>query len=255
MEDPAATLAELLPDGWTVGRVQTRLDHTPELFTLRVQAQVQPFVPGQFLRLGLPEEDRFVSRAYSVASPHGLVLDFYVALVPEGELTPALHALRPGDPLAVSTEAAGHFTLEHVPSAPALWLISTGTGLAPYLAMLREGSLWERFARVVLVHGVRLHQDLGYREEIARLGAGRELVYVPVVSREPARDGSLEGRIPANLEALEARAGVTLSPESSQVLLCGNPGMVEEVEALLAARGMARNRRTRPGNVTTERYW
>lgn len=255
MDDARSALTDALPSGWTVGAVTLRQDWTPDLFTLVVEAEVAPFTPGQFLRLGLLEEDRFVSRAYSVASPHDHKLEFYIAVVEGGALTPALHTLGPGDPVAVTVEAAGHFTLAHVPDAPALWLVATGTGLAPYIAMLRTDEPWARFGRVVVVHGVRTHADLAYREELRQLSATRGLRYLPVVSREPPRDGALSGRIPANIAALEALAGAPLTPETSQVLLCGNPEMVAEMEKLLAARGMGRNRRTKPGNVTAERYW
>lgn len=251
----ASELAELLPQGWVAGEVMARRDWTGELFTLTVGADVEPFVAGQFLRLGLVEEDRFVSRAYSVASAPGAPLEFFVALVREGALTPALHELGPGDALAVTARAAGHFTLEHVSVLPALWLIATGTGLAPYLSMLRAGELWARWGRVVLVHGVRTHADLAYGEEIRQLCGTRGLIYLPVVSREPPQDGVFGGRIPQQIAALEAAAGVALAPESSHVLLCGNPAMIEEMDALLAARGMGHDRPSRPGNVTIERYW
>jgi len=248
----AGDLAELLPHGWVAGEVTARRDWTDELFTLTVRAEIEPFVAGQFLRLGLVEEDRLVSRAYSVASAPGAPLEFYVALVPGGALTPALHALGPGDALAVSARPAGHFTLERVPDAPALWLIATGTGLAPYLSMLRAGELWDRWGRVVLVHGARMHADLAYGEEIRQIRETHGLRYLPVVSREPPGQGVLGGRIPQRVAELEAAAGVALAPETSHVLLCGNPAMIEEMEALLAERGMKPGR---GGSVTVERYW
>lgn len=250
-----AELGELLPEGWTTGEVLGRRDWTPELFTLTVAAAVAPFEPGQFLRLGLARDEHLLSRAYSVASAPGAPLEFYVALVQDGALTPALHALAPGEALAVTVEAAGHFTLAHLPDAEQLWLVATGTGLAPYLSMLRTEEPWRRFGRVILVHGVRLHADLAYADELRALAASRGLVYLPLVTREPPREGVIGGRIPARLAELEARAGAPLDPARSQVMLCGNPDMVEEMEALLAARGLHRHHKGRPGNVTAERYW
>lgn len=245
-----------LPEGWVQGEVSGKVEWTADLFTLAVTAPVRPFLPGQFLRLGLPVHDQWVSRAYSVASAPGTPLEFYVVRVAEGALTPSLHDLRPGDPVGVTVEAAGHFTLDRVPDAEDLWLISTGTGLAPYISMLRTDDPWRRFRRIAVVHGVRHAPDLSYQPELAALSAAHDgrLTYVPVVSREAA-PGAVQGRIPQQLAAIEAAAGFALSAASSQVLLCGNPDMLSEMEALLEEKGMHRHRRERPGNVLLERYW
>lgn len=233
------------------------MDWTENLFTFTLDAAVEPFRAGQFFRLGLVEGETWVSRAYSAASAPGQPLEFYVALVEGGALTPDLHRKAKGDEIAVFPRATGHFTLEHVHDAELLWLVCTGTGLAPYISMLRSEEPWARFGRVIVVHGVRHAADLCYREELLALGQrrGDRLSWVPVVSREPTREDVICGRIPQQLEAVEARAGYGIRPETSQVLLCGNPDMVVEVEALLAARGLRRNKLKLPGHITTERYW
>lgn len=250
--------ASVLPGSdWAQGRVTGRVEWAEGLFSIQVEASVAPFRAGQFLNLGGFDGERWVKRSYSVASAPGQPLEFFIVRVEEGALTPWLAALQPGDAVGVSREAAGHFTLELVPDAPILWLIATGTGLAPYLSMLRGEEPWARFGRVVLVHGVRRRADLAYADELSALSAahGGRLTVVPVVSRDPEAPGVLHGRIPANLSAIEAAAGAALAPETSQALLCGNPEMVEEVEALLAERGLRKNRKRAPGHVTTERYW
>ncbi len=234
-----------------VTRVRT---WTPGLFTLWVD-EAASFAPGQFARLGLLLDGQPVFRAYSIATPPSVPLGFYVVEVPDGALTPSLAALEPGDAVWLDRKILGHFTLERVPSADVLWCLATGTGLAPFLSMLADGAVFERFSRVVLVHGVRHAADLGHREEIAAVAARAPLTVVHALTRERA-DGCLHGRLPALLAdgSLEAAAGVAIDARS-QVMLCGNPGMITDVTALLAARGLSRNTPRSPGHVHTERYW
>lgn len=243
--------ADQLPPGFVLGRLEGRVDWAPGLATLNVEASVMPGQAGQFHSLALVDpEGALIRRVYSLASAPGAPLEFLVVEVPGGILTPALFALNRGDSLILSERPEGNFHLGRIPDARDLWLVSTGTGIAPYLAMLRTPEPWARFQRIVLVHGVRLHADLAYRPMLE----GMDLVYLPVVSREPA---ALQGRIPALLRdgSLEAAAGVALDAGHSQVMLCGNPEMTTEVQELLLARGLRKNRPRAPGQVTDERYW
>jgi ferredoxin--NADP+ reductase len=138
-------------------------------------------------------------------------------------------------------------------------MIATGTGLAPYLSMLRAEEAWRRFERIVFVHGVREPAHLTYQAELAALSAehGGKLVRVPVVSRAPDARGVVHGRIPAAIldGRLEAAAGVTLSLDRSHLMLCGNPAMIDDSVQALASRGFARHRKRKPGHITTEKYW
>ena len=144
-------------------------DHLAEgLFTIHVRNNgVKPFEPGQFLQVGYTRGDEHVHRPYSVASPWGEVIEFFIVLVEDGQLTPYLWTLEEGDQVDVSQRAAGSFTLKKTPEADNLWLVATGTGLAPYIAMLRTEQPWERYQKIVVVHGVRVAADLGYAEELA----------------------------------------------------------------------------------------
>jgi ferredoxin--NADP+ reductase len=152
----------------------------------------------------------------------------------------------------VAPNPAGFLVLSEVPDTETLWLISTGTGLAPYLSILRTDTPWRRFRNVVVVHAARYARELTYREVIAATPAR----YVSLVSREAA-PGSLAGRIPAAIAdgRLEAAAGLKLAPESSHVMLCGNPQMLKDVQAVLTARGMKKHRRRTPGHITVESFW
>jgi ferredoxin/flavodoxin---NADP+ reductase len=245
---------------WLDATVTNRQVWAPGLFTLRIRApEVQPFEPGQFLHLGKPDASgELVSRAYSVASPHGEELEFFIVKVDGGQLTPVLDQMQPGDAVQVKEKAAGGFTLEKTPAAKAIWLIGTGTGLAPYIAMLREKKIWERYGRIVVCHGVRVASDLGYRDELTALQAARpgQFTYVGATSRE-SPPGLLSGRLTTLLEsgALEAHAGVPFDPACTAVMMCGNPDMLTDMETLLGARGLVRHRSKSPGHIVVENYW
>ena len=233
------------------------------LISLQVAAPEVTFVAGQFGRLALPapagHPEAMIGRPYSfVNPPHAQPHEFYFIVVPGGPLTPRLAALEVGDPVWLAPRANGFFSIGEVASADVLWCLATGTGIGPFLSMLRTDEAFAKFERVVLVHAVRSVEELTYRTEIADIGHARAgaFTYVPIVSREPHPD-ALPGRIPALIAdgRLEARAGIALSPENAHAMLCGNPAMVEETQQLLATRGMRRHRRKEPGHVTVETYW
>jgi len=245
--------------GWLEGRLTDRREWAAGLATLRVEAAIEPFVPGQFTNLALELPGGIERRSYSMASPPGQPLEFLVTTVEEGRLTPALLALRPGDSVLVERKPQGFFTLGWVPEARELWLVATGTGLGPFLSILKSGAPWPRFERVILVHAARDPAHLAHRDELRELADRRagQLQLVFAVTREAAPAGMLHGRVTTLLAdgSLERAAGRSLDPEASHVMLCGNPAMIEEMTALLAARGLRRHRVRKPGHVTIEKYW
>lgn len=248
----------MIPKGYVQGELAERRVWAEGLVSITARAEIEPFKPGQFVNLGLVVDDLFVSRAYSLASPPGAAPEFYVARIEQGGFTPALFETPVGAPLYVEARAYGFFTLDYVPAARDLWCVATGTGLGPFLSILRGNEVWHRFERVLVVHGVRFERHLGYRRTLAELGAARNgrLTYVPVLSRETSPD-CLHGRVTEVCAsgALEAQAGIALSPQVSHVMLCGNPAMIAEMSELLAARGLTRHRVRKPGHVTSEKYW
>jgi ferredoxin/flavodoxin---NADP+ reductase len=244
---------------WTPGVIERKIVWAEGLFTLQISApEVQPFQPGQFLQIGIDQPEGHLHRPYSVASPHGKTLDFFIVLVEDGRLTPHLWKMEAGDKIDVSEKAAGSFTLNHAPDASVLWLIGTGTGLAPYIAMLRKPEeVWQRYQRVIVVHGVRHGLDLAYQPELAehRQRFGERFCYVPVVSREDV-DGSLRGRITTCITngSLEAAANQPFTTDCC-VMMCGNPDMLDETETLLGERGIVKHKKKEPGQIVVERYW
>ena len=248
---------------WIEGRVAGRRAWSASLFSLLVDAPQIAFTAGQFARLSLPappgSKESMVGRPYSfvnppVRQPH----EFYFIILPEGPLSPRLARLDEGESVWLAPRANGFFSVSETADAESLWCLSTGTGIGPFLSMLRTAEPWEKFARVVLVHSVRHADELTYRDEIASIGRAHPgaFDYVPMVSRDVHRD-ALAGRIPAAIDdgRLEARVGLSLTPENAHAMLCGNPAMVDDVQKVLAARGMRRHRRKEPGHITLETYW
>ncbi|MEO8268307.1 MAG: ferredoxin--NADP reductase [Aureliella sp.] len=243
---------------WTPGVVTRKTVWSEGLFTLAIEApEVSPFEPGQFLQLGVELEDGHVHRPYSVASPHGRTLEFFIVLVEDGKLTPHLWKKQVGDCIDVSAKAAGSFTLSHCPEASVLWLVGTGTGLAPYIALLRTEEPWQRYAKIVIVHGVRHAIDLAYHQELAdhKERYGDRFDAIPVVSRQEV-PGALSGRITTCISdgSLEAAAHQAFTPDSC-VMMCGNPDMLTDMETLLGERGIHRHKAKEPGQIVVERYW
>jgi len=230
-----------------------------ELYSLQIDAPVEPFRAGQFTRLALDIDGERIGRPYSyVNAPHERPLEFYFITIPHGPLTDRLRRLEVGDPIWVGVRAGGFFTLSSVPDAKHLWLFASGTALGVFLSQLRTEEPWRRYTRVVLAHSVRTADELTYRDDIARFAARYpgQFTYAPFVSREET-DFALRGRIPDAIRdgRLEQRAGIPLETAASQVMICGNPAMVRDTTALLEERGFKKNRRTQPGQITTENYW
>lgn len=218
------------------------------------------FSPGQFARLTLGEGEEAASRAFSIASaPRDPFLEFFAVLIPGGAFSKHLAHVRPGDTLRIARGSYGFFTADSFTDGSDLWLLATGTGLAPFVSMLRDGAILRRFEHVVLVHSVRQGRDLAYRDEIAaiinKVSACR-LRYIPIITRETL-PGLLHGRITQHVMdgLLEATARLTLDEHRSRLMICGNPQMCSELRRLLPEHGLQVNRSKRPGQLIFENYW
>src|SRR5882762_11019681 len=176
---------------WLEAKVLDNRHWTDTLFSLRVAGPPLAFEAGQFVRIALDLAGERVARPFSFVNPPGdPAHEFYGIVVPEGPLSPRLAQMRVGETLYVASNPAGFLVLSELPDAQSLWLISTGTGIAPFLSILRTEAPWRRFSNVVLVHAVRNAKELVYRETIEKLVMQRQLRYVSFVSRKP-NPGSL----------------------------------------------------------------
>lgn len=224
------------------------------------------YVAGQYARLGLADEDNVIWRAYSMTSaPDQDFLEFYGIIVPGGRFTARLKDLKEGDRLLVDKQSFGFMTPDRFIDGEDLWLLATGTGIGPYISMLRDPYVWQRFRNIVLAHCVRHADEFAYMDELkilqeqAQISTSARLQVIRSTTREPVgtHPPQLHGRITTLFDngTLEKTAGLFLKPESSRVMLCGNPDMIEEMRQILHRRGMRPDRRAHPGQFVTENYW
>ncbi|ENX06748.1 ferredoxin--NADP reductase [Acinetobacter variabilis] len=220
------------------------------------------FTAGQFARIGLKVGDELVVRAYSVvSSPFDETLEFFSIVVPEGKFTSNLQHLKVSDELYLEKIPYGYLTLARyqLPLPQDLWLLGTGTGLAPFLSMLQDFETWNKYQHINLVYSVRTQDELAYVDRIQEIaesfGEGHTgFKFIPIITRDP--EAALHHRLPILIEngELERAAALQLNPETSHVMLCGNPEMVEDTKEALKARGLTMNRRGE-GNIAVENYW
>lgn len=221
------------------------------------------FENGHFTMIGLEVENRPLLRAYSMASAnYEDQLEFFSIKVPDGPLTSRLQRIRPGDEILVSRKATGTLVLDHLLPGRHLYLLATGTGLAPFLSIIKDPELYERYEKIVLVHGCRNVADLAYREAITEglplnefFGAQvmEKLIYYPAVTREPFRN---QGRITDLIKNGRLFRDVGLpdfNAEDDRFMLCGSPGMLKDTAALLEARGLVESRHGQQGHYVIER--
>ncbi|MBI4584610.1 MAG: ferredoxin--NADP reductase [Planctomycetes bacterium] len=204
-----------------------------------------------------------IKRAYSIASSSVSkeYLEFYISLVYSGALTPRLFDLKNGGRLWLSPGIAGLFTLSEVSQDKHVVLISTGTGLAPYMSMLRSQLTCGGERRFAVLHGARHSWDLGYHSELMALQRlCPNFIYLPSISRpeeEPAPWSGFKGYIQDlwNSKILEQASRFQFTPENTHIFICGNPGMIEGMVKILAKEGYREHTQKNPGQVHMERYW
>ena len=205
------------------------------------------FKNGQFVMIGLEVDGRPLMRAYSIASPnYNDQLEFFSIKVQDGPLTSRLQHLQEGDKLIISKKPTGTLVLDDLLPAKNLYLFSTGTGLAPFLSVIQDPETYERFEKVILLHGVRWEKDLAYREFITQElpkhdylseQIKQQLIYYPTVSRE---DFVNKGRITdlaANGKLAQDLGLPELNPETDRAMICGSPEMLKDVSKMLDERG------------------
>ncbi|MEA1014506.1 ferredoxin--NADP reductase [Sphingosinicella sp. LY1275] len=205
------------------------------------------FESGHFVMLGIDLGGKKLMRAYSIASPHyDDKLEFLSIKVPDGALTSKLQLIQPGQEVLVSDKPVGTLVVRDLKPAKNLYLFSTGTGLAPFMSIIQDPETYEKFEKVVLLHGVRTKAELAYRDFITNelpnhefLGEmiANQLIYYPSVTREEFEN---RGRITDHINSgkLAADTGLPpLNPETDRAMICGGPAMLSELSAMLDARG------------------
>ncbi|MGR3984521.1 MAG: ferredoxin--NADP reductase [Gammaproteobacteria bacterium] len=234
----------------------TEVHHwSDKLFTIKTTRDPSMrFRNGEFAMIGIEVDGKPLMRAYSMASSHYEDhLEFYSIKVQDGALTSRLQHIRAGDKLLVSKKPTGSLLWDHLRPGKRLYLLCTGTGLAPFLSVIKDPDLYEHFETVVLVHGCRFINELTYQKLITGELQNNEhfgdsvrekLRYYPAVTREPFRN---YGRITELIESgkLMRDLGLPpLAPEHDRLMLCGSPGMLKSLSAILGAKGFRETRKS-----------
>ncbi len=221
------------------------------------------FKNGYFTMIGLEREGRPLLRAYSMASAnYEDELEFFSIKVPDGPLTSQLQNIRVGDELLVNSKATGTLVLDNLLPGRNLYLIATGTGLAPFLSIIRDPEIYEQFDNVILTHGCRHVEELAYQEAITRELPEHEylgelirdkLIYYPTVTREKFRNN---GRLTDLLRIGKLTRDIGLpdiDPEHDRFMICGSPSMLKEICAMLDSRGFRESRHGKQAHYVIER--
>ena len=253
---PGLCILHISPDGW----------------------ELPDFKPGQFVALGLPgsseryqfsyaevdapDPNKIIRRAYSIASgsKDKEYFEIYVSLVKSGALSPRLFNLKIGDKLWVNKKVTGMFTLDEVPDSFNIMLFATGTGVAPYMSMLRTNSIMHEKRKYAVVHGAYNSWDLGYRSELVMIeNFCDNFNYIPTItdiSNEPMPWNSNIGFVQSVWERklIQEKWGMEITPENTHIFLCGHPKMIDDMTELLEKDGFIEHKRKKPGQIHVEKF-
>ncbi|TVV76051.1 ferredoxin--NADP reductase [Sphingomonas solaris] len=222
------------------------------------------FRSGEFVMIGLPGDNKPLLRAYSIASPAWAEeLEFLSIKVPDGPLTSKLQQIQPGDQMYLGRKPTGTLVADALLPGKRLFLLSTGTGLGPFLSLIRDPDIYEMFSQVCVVHSVRRVSDLAFRDDLESQLAGDPLVqdeallklsYLPTVTREPFRTTERIGTLIENGGLFAGMEGESrLDPETDRVMMCGSMEMIKELAATLEAAGFEEGSNAKPGAYVIER--
>lgn len=258
------TSAFAIPAGVHAESVVSVKHYTDRLFSFRItRPQSFRFRSGEFVMIGLPNAEKPVFRAYSVASPSwDEEIEFFSIKVPDGPLTGELQKITPGDTVLMRQKATGTLVLDALTPAKRLFMISTGTGIAPFASLIRDPETYEKFDQVILTHTCRDEAELTYGVElyeqavndplIGELTAGRLTLYSSTTREETPRMGRItqlieNGKLYADL-GIEA-----LDRANDRVMICGSMAMLNDVKALVEGIGFAEGANNRPADFVVER--
>ena len=258
----AALNNEVLPDGQSVLSVRHWDDR---LFSFRVTRPASfRFRSGEFVMIGLPDANgKPILRAYSIASPFwDEELEFYSIKVPDGPLTSRLQKIMPGDQVIVKTKPTGTLVLDALLPGKRLWMISTGTGVAPFASLMREPEAYEKYDQVILTQTCRLKSELHYGADLeARLlsdpligeeARNKFIRYATTTREQSGKMGRITDLI-GNGELFTELNVPELTPELDRVMICGSMALNTDIKALLDKRGFTEGANSRPGEYVVER--
>lgn len=254
----------ILPKSVTAEGVLAITQWTEDLFSFRLTRPAAfRFRSGEFVMLGLMDGAKPLLRAYSIASPawdDGL--EFYSITAPGGALTPKLRTIKPGDRVLLGRKPTGTLVLDALKPGRSLYLLSTGTGVAPFASLLRESETYERFERVVLSHTCRNSRDLAYGKSIVAgladdplvgPSAARRVTYYPTTTREVTRTTGRITSLLASGRFFSDNDCDRFSPDADRVMICGSSAMIADTSAIIEAAGLREGSNAAPGEYVVEK--
>lgn len=249
---------------FTEERVLSVHHWTDKLFTFTcTRNEALRFSNGHFTMIGLKVDGKPLLRAYSIVSPnYEEHLEFLSIKVPNGPLTSRLQHIQPGDTVIVGKKPTGTLLTDYLLPGKRLYLLSTGTGMAPFMSIIRDPEAYERYEQIILVHGVRQKDELAYHDLITQhlpqheyLGEliAEKLLYYPTVTRESYKNMGRVTNLIENGKLFQDLGLPALNPAEDRVMICGSPGMLRDLKTMLEGQGFKEGSTTTPGDFVIER--
>jgi ferredoxin--NADP+ reductase len=245
---------------WLEGKIVERKRWCDDLYSIKIKTEPLSFIAGQFVIVGLDHDNEKIQKPYSlVNAPSDEFLEIHLNTVQGGKFSPLLTKLVEGDTVYISNRPSGLLTLNEVPEEVSdLWFLATGTGIGPFISILNTEEPWQRFEKIIVCYSVKAAEEMAYHGDFEALlkRYPNQFHFVPFITRESKPD-AIHSRITTFLGTgeLEKQLGITLTPESSHVMLCGNSAMIVEATALLQQKGLRLHNRREAGHISTEKYF
>lgn len=247
---------------WIKAQIQKIKHWKKNLLYIALKAPINKFIAGQFSKIRIINlyTKKKIQRAYSFVNPPRFKkIEFYITLVKNGSMSKELINLHEKQKILISKQSYGFFTLKEIKTSKILWMFSTGTAIGPYLSILQEKDDTEKFKKIILIHSVRYFSDLKYLNLIKKIKKiyKKKLIVIITITREKIKN-FYYGRIQKLLlnNKIEHEISIKMNQKNSNVMLCGNPNMVNDLfKILVQEKNMTRNLRSNPGNITRENYW
>lgn len=245
---------------WQAGKVVEKKKWCDDLYSIKIKTDPLSFKAGQFANIGIDTDDGIVYRPYSlVNNPDEDILEVHFNTVKTGRFSPLLTGLNIDSAISVANRAGGLLTLDQVPEERTeIWFCATGTGIGPFISILRHPDVWQRFDKVIVCYATKTEADMAYRDELDALKTQypKQFRLASFITREET-DNAIHGRYTTYLEAgkLEPYVGTDFDTTSSHVMLCGSSAMIEDMTKLLEQKGLRRHSRQVPGHIAIEKYF
>ncbi|QJC30808.1 FAD-binding oxidoreductase [Enterobacteriaceae endosymbiont of Macroplea appendiculata] len=248
---------------WITGKIK-KIKYWPKnLFSIIIHANINMFLPGQFTKLSLKINNMQVQRAYSyINAPENKNHEFYIKNIICGKLTSYLKSLKYDDNIMIAKQAFGTFTIKNINPCQNLWMISTGTGIGPYLSILQDGQCFKKFKKIILVYSIPNMEYFSYYHLVRSLYKKyhKQLIVQIILTQQHHvnNENFLYGRIPQLIsnKILEHKINIKIHKDSTHIMLCGNPNMIKETKSILQHDyNLKKNYIDLQGHITTEQYW